>query len=84
METLRGARGGKSQGVNGLAGELLTKGSIDELMLFDPCEITKALRNHGDLQVITASGEVFNLNLRIRQGLADGRRYGIGLNHEMP
>jgi hypothetical protein len=24
------------------------------------------------------------LNLRIRQGLADGRRYGIGLNHEMP
>ena len=84
METLRGARGGKSQGVNGLAGELLAKGSINELMLFDPCEITKALGNHGDLQVITAPGEVFNLNLRIRQSLADGRRYGIGLNHEMP
>ena len=84
METLRGARGGKSQGVNGLAGELLAKGSIDELMLFDPCEITKALGHNGDLQVITAPGEVLDLNLRIRQGLADRRRHSIGLNHELP
>ena len=84
METLRGARGGESQRVNGFAGELLAEGAINQLMLFYPCEISKALRNNGDLQMIPSTGEIFDLDLRIRQGLADGRCYSIGLNHEMP
>ena len=66
METLRGARGGEGQGVNGLTGQLLAERAIDELMLLHPREVTKALGHNGDLQVITASGEIFDLNLRIR------------------
>ena len=34
--------------------------------------------------MIATTGEIFDLNLRIRQGLADGRRHSIGLNHELP
>ena len=64
--------------MNGFTGELLAEGAIHELMLFHPCEIAKAFRHHGDLQMIATTGEIFDLNLRIRQGLADGRRYGMG------
>ena len=70
--------------MNGFTGEFLAEGAIHELMLFHPCEIAKALRHHGDLQVIATTGEIFDLNLRIRQGLADRRRHSIGLNHELP
>lgn len=70
--------------MNGFAGELLAEGAIHKLMLLHPREIAEALGHHGDLQMIATTGEIFDLNLRIRQGLADRRRHSIGLNHELP
>ena len=70
--------------MNGLAGKLLAKSAINKLVLFDPGEVAETLGDDGHLEVITTSGQIFNLDLRIRQGLADRRHHSIGLNHEMP
>ena len=67
--------------MNRFAGQLLTQGAIDELVLFHPAEPCEGGGNDAHLQVIASPGQVFDLHRRIGQGSADGVLNSIRLNH---
>lgn len=64
--------GFEREGMNGFTGHGTVDGTVYELVLLNQGLAFKRCRNHGDLEVVAAAGEVLNLDLGVGE---------LGLNH---
>ncbi len=52
--------------MDGLTGQLLAQGAVDELVLLHPAQAREGRGHDADLQVIATPSQVFHLDGRIR------------------
>lgn len=63
------------------AGQLISEGAVDELMLPHSGQTSEGLGHDIDLEMVSTTGEILNLHPGIGQSSADGVLDPIGMHH---
>ena len=69
--------------MNGFRSKLFLQSPIHQLVLTDFVQTIKCRRDHTDLEVVTATGEVLNAHLSVGNGTTDRGADGVRLDHEL-